>query len=288
MFNFSNINSKIQSIVDAINENSNKLNSRVDMIYENNERLKSRIDELDKSIAHHFGNENKIITQLIEMEDKRDLLSKDIKTILYQHMERLEFIREELMFEFRVKTDTLKDRNNTKIESLVLNNEKYENQNLRRINVGCGHVQPEGYINVDARQLPGIDVICDAGNLFFDDQSLDEIYSAHLIEHFTEVELSRVILPNWLSKLKKGGVLRIVTPDANSMINDYVQGIMSFEDLRKVTYGAQDYEGDFHYNMFSVDYLIDILSNVGFTNVELIEDNRRNGLCREMELIAVR
>ncbi|MDA8519144.1 hypothetical protein NNO03_22495, partial [Citrobacter sp. Igbk 16] len=151
-----------------------------------------------------------------------------------------------------------------------------------------GHVQPEGYINVDARQLPGIDVICDAGNLFFDDQSLDEIYSAHLIEHFTEVELSRVILPNWLSKLKKGGVLRIVTPDANSMINDYVQGIMSFEDLRKVTYGAQDYEGDFHYNMFSVDYLIDILSNVGFTNVELIEDNRRNGLCREMELIAVR
>lgn len=71
------------------------------------------------------------------------------------------------------------------------------------------------------------------------------------------------------------------------MMNDFSQGEMTFDDLRKVTYGSQDYEGDFHYNMFSVESLTNILIQAGFKRVELIEDNRKNGLCREMELIAI-
>jgi hypothetical protein len=70
------------------------------------------------------------------------------------------------------------------------------------------------------------------------------------------------------------------------MINDYINGEMPFEDLRKVTFGAQDYEGDFHYNMYSISTLTELLNKAGFHDITVIEDNRKNGLCREMEVIA--
>lgn len=202
---------------------------------------------------------------------------------------RMEFIREEMMFEMRLKTDTLTDKKDfNKINKRTISDDKFLKLGIRKINLGCGHVQPEGYINVDARELPGVDVVTSADDLLFDDNILEEIYAAHLIEHFTELELKRKIFPHWLKKIRPGGKLRLVTPDADSMIRDYIAGEMTFEALRKVTYGAQDYEGDFHYTMFSVNSLKELLINAGFEKIELIEDNRRNGLCREMELVAVK
>jgi len=201
--------------------------------------------------------------------------------------DRLEFVREEIMFELRLKTGTLKDKDSAKkIETKIISSVKIDSPGPKRINLGCGHVQPDGYINVDARELPGVDVVSGANELTFEDDSLDEIYTSHLIEHFTELELTHLIFPHWFIKLKPSGVLRLITPDANSMFKDYVEGNMSFEDLRKVTYGAQDYEGDFHYTMFTPESLKNMLLKIGFKEVLLIEDNRKNGLCREMEILA--
>lgn len=226
--------------------------------------------------------------------DSLDLINKNTNSLIEDHIDeqlnkvtdRLEFVREELLFELRVKTGSFKDNTNQdKIKARILNSSKLD-AGIKRINIGCGHIQPEGYINVDAREIPGVDIISSAGELPFENNLLDEIYCSHLIEHFTELELRRVILPHWWQKLNSKGILRITVPDAQSMMNAYMNGEMSFEDLRKVTYGAQDYEGDFHYTMFTVASLKELLTNAGFSHVELVEDNRINGLCREMELIA--
>jgi predicted SAM-dependent methyltransferase len=202
---------------------------------------------------------------------------------------RLEFVRAETMFEMRAMMDggrreigyrasaetRIKDK--TKVEAAIAAG------NLR-LNVGCGHVPLDGFVNVDGRDLPGVDVVADATAIPFDPGSVREIHSSHLLEHVPVEHFRRVLLPHWKSLLAAGGVLRSVVPDAEGMIADYVAGTMSFDDLREVTYGLQEYEGDFHFNMFSRDMLKAMISEAGFEDVEYAFVNRKNGKCRDMEI----
>jgi len=280
------IKDKYNYIIDIISGLESKVTSLDDKMLLMDTKVES-LNQKIELIGEKLGEENNELNKINVVEANKNNIV--IEQLLHTLQDRLEFVREEFMFELRLKTKTLTDRDNKKeIEPKILSSNKFDNLGLRKINIGCGHIQPEGYINIDARELPGVDVICSASDLVFDDETLEEIYAAHLIEHFTELELSRVIFPHWYKKLKNGGVIKLVTPDADSMIKDYVSGAMSFDDLRKVTYGAQDYEGDFHYIMFSVDSLKKMLIDAGFTNVTLVEDNRKNGLCREMEIFAIK
>ena len=45
------------------------------------------------------------------------------------------------------------------------------------------------------RDLPGVDVVAKAGDLPFEPGSVDEIYSAHLLEHFPQEAMRRRLLP---------------------------------------------------------------------------------------------
>ena len=55
-----------------------------------------------------------------------------------------------------------------------------------------------------------------------------------------------------------------------------------------MTFGEQEYAGDFHFNMFSQESLRELLSAAGFVNIEMVEVGRRNGVCYEMEIAAER
>ncbi|MHC5719200.1 MAG: class I SAM-dependent methyltransferase, partial [Nostoc sp.] len=156
------------------------------------------------------------------------------------------------------------------------------------LNLGCGHIIMQDYINVDQRGLNGVDVIADIGNLPFEKGTVAEIYNAHVIEHFTEYEIINHILSYWYELLKTGGKMVIVCPDAKSMIVDYVNGQLSWDNLRKVTYGSQDYQGNYHYNMYTPEALSQILSACGFKDIKVVETKRVNGLCYEMEIHAVK
>jgi predicted SAM-dependent methyltransferase len=264
----------------AVLETLNDLNGKIETLGQEVKGLKA-LQEVEPVVE---SPNNLVVSRSDLVEQKEGILQID--NAVHNVADRLEFVREELMFELRVKTGSFKDKTETvNIESKVLSSDKYDS-GIRRINVGCGHVQIDGYINVDAREIPGVDIISSASELPFKDGELEEIYCAHLAEHFTELELKKIILPHWFSKIREGGQLHIVVPDAHSMIKDYIAGEMSFEDLRKVTYGAQDYEGDFHYTMFTTDSLTQLLIEAGFDSASVVEDNRKNGLCREMELIA--
>lgn len=204
---------------------------------------------------------------------------------------RLEFIRRELMFEMRYGGGQ-DVRGNARTESLpkIIEPDIVDvaRKSGLRLNVGCGHIQPEGYVNVDLRELPGIHILAEAGRLPFGPEEIQEIYAAHLLEHFPEEQLRRRILPHWSNLLVKGGELRVVVPDAEAMIKNYVAGTYPYDDLREVIYGAQDYDGDFHYNMFTPEHLVRLLSEAGLEDVVLVESGRQNGRCYEFELRARR
>jgi hypothetical protein len=173
------------------------------------------------------------------------------------------------------------------IEPQILNPEKLGSRPLR-LNVGCGNLTFPDHVNVDGRPLEGVDIVADVRNVPVEPGSVDEIYNAHVVEHFPVQELERVVLPHWVSLLRSGGVVRTVAPDAPAMIDAYGRGEMTFEELRVVTYGEQEYDGDFHFAMYSPDSLAAVMKAAGLTDVQVVATGRPNGLSLEMELTGVR
>jgi hypothetical protein len=157
-----------------------------------------------------------------------------------------------------------------------------------RINLGCGHLPLEDYVNVDRRDLPGVDIVAEAGNLPLAAGSVREIFSAHMLEHFSQEELRRRLLPYWYDLLAARGVFRAVVPDGEAMLTALAAATYPFEDFREVLFGAQDYDGDFHYNLFTPDSLCRLLQAAGYRNIKVLARGRRNGKCYEFEVAALR
>jgi hypothetical protein len=200
---------------------------------------------------------------------------------------RGEFIRNEVLFEARYGG---REKGMASVsESKVMAPDKLAKAGSEiRLNLGCGHIPMEGYLNVDGRPLEGVDIVAEVGDLPFETATVTQIHSAHLLEHFPVEELRRRLLPYWFDLLLPGGTFTAVVPDPETMIDEYVARRFSFEDLRLVTFGEQEYEGDFHFNMFSKDSLKNLLGEAGFSDVRIVESGRRNGACYEMEVAARR
>lgn len=227
---------------------------------------------------------------------QRDALAHAQKRIdelgeaLQEQQSRTEFVRREILFETRYGAGTRQGHPFVaESQPKILATEKLaQSGNIIRLNLGCGHLPIEGYLNVDGRELPGVDIVAEVGDLPFDSGTVSQIHSAHLLEHFPVEELSRRLLPYWFDLLLPGGRFTAVVPDAETMLQEHAEGRLTFDELRLVTFGEQEYAGDFHFNMFSHSSLCDLLSAVGFVDVEMVEIGRRNGVCYEMEIAAHR
>jgi len=203
--------------------------------------------------------------------------------------QRLEFVRAETLFAVQNQSHKayMFDHTSSELDPKVKNNQKLETMSQAKeikINIGCGHVFLNDYLNVDFRELPGVDIIADLGKIPFAENTIAEIYSSHVLEHFPKQTLLNSLMPYWISLLRPEGIFRAVVPDTEAMIAAFANKKMSFEDLREVTFGLQEYEGDFHYNMFSKQSLIDLLTQYGLSNIAFTFTDRKNGKCFDMEI----
>jgi len=135
-----------------------------------------------------------------------------------------------------------------------------------KLHLGCGSRFIPGYTHIDAVPFTHVDHVTAVDQLgFLKSESVDLVYSAHVLEHFTRSHLP-VVLKEWNRVLKKGGVLRISVPNFQSIIEIY-EKTKNLNDVIGPLFGRQDYLYNFHYNVFDMDALSNVLSEAGFSNI---------------------
>jgi predicted SAM-dependent methyltransferase len=84
---------------------------------------------------------------------------------------------------------------------------------MPKLNLGCADDgQLEGYINLDLnKDLPNV-LAANALYLPFKDNSMDEIYASHFLEHLTPIELDYELV-ECRRVLKPKGLFHIIVPD---------------------------------------------------------------------------
>lgn len=146
--------------------------------------------------------------------------------------------------------------------------ESWDMAPLKRVHLGCGsHVIP-GFVNVDSRALPGVDVVSEIGDLsFLEDESCEVIYASHVLEHLATAEVAP-FLARCRAKLAPGGRLLVAVPDLEAIFRHHLADPRVFgPDPKAVVgylYGGQDYPQNFHRTGFTYDILAGELARAGF------------------------
>ena len=151
-----------------------------------------------------------------------------------------------------------------------------------KIELGSAQKRMEGWLTMDLD--PNSDLCMDLSKpLPFPDNCVEEIYSSHLLEHFSFPDPMLNLLSECYRVLKPGGVFKIAVPDARIYIESYEKPDQ-FDPAKYCLYTpAYHYHSkiDFinyiaymdghHRYLFDNENLPIIIANIGFENVKLRE-----------------
>tara|TARA_B100000900_G_scaffold413752_1_gene438482 strand:+ start:1357 stop:2007 length:651 start_codon:yes stop_codon:yes gene_type:complete len=185
----------------------------------------------------------------------------------------------------------------------------------KRVNIGCGTNPAEGWINMDnslaiklanspfiyrlakllkllnSSQIDNIEwnrnnsiQFADATkNLPFEENSIECIYTSHMLEHLSR-EGACIFLNEAYRSLKNGGVLRIAIPDINIHINEYISNKDADLFMEQILVEAPKVDtikqklqlfltGYRHHQwMYDGNSLCKLLNSVGFKSVQVCTD----------------
>ena len=189
----------------------------------------------------------------------------------------------------------------------------YTLKNSRYVNIGCGASPIQGWINYDFDKfiffakinmirllLKQFYFIPDDYKIFMDqvikydicfanageyipekDCSVDVLYSSHMLEHLDQSETD-IFMKESKRILVSGGVIRIIVPDFDILINDYSvnNNPQNFVDnsclvgekpkslIKKLQYLIQGH--GWHYSMYNKKTLIALFKKYDFNEIKII------------------
>jgi predicted SAM-dependent methyltransferase len=136
-----------------------------------------------------------------------------------------------------------------------------------KLNIGCGGKRIKGYTGIDAHNTPAADIVAKAWELpMIKSNSVDEIYTSHMVEHLTPGEF-RKSLTEWKRVLKPGGSLVIRCPNFELYVREWLEGDYDYRWGWGITnlLGHQHRgPGMLNRNAFTVQRLSKILKSAGF------------------------
>lgn len=115
------------------------------------------------------------------------------------------------------------------------------------LSLGCGESFWKNHVNIDIRDLPNVDLVCDVRNLPYDDNFVDNITALDVVEHFGTHEW-RDMIRHWVSKLKVGGSLNFRVPDIRNAVEVHKD---NDNYLIRLLFGGQEYKTNFHKTGFT-------------------------------------
>jgi predicted SAM-dependent methyltransferase len=144
-----------------------------------------------------------------------------------------------------------------------------------RLNLGCGEVRLEGFVNVDALDGPAVDAVANlAEPLPFEDAAAELVYASHVLEHFPTDEVP-ARLADWRRVLAPGGLLLVAVPDLDVIARRLVDTAGWFTPPHNpwlgAIFGGQKNEYDFHKTGFTGPWLAYLLANAGFGSIERVD-----------------
>lgn len=152
-----------------------------------------------------------------------------------------------------------------------------------KLNIGCGKIKYEGWINIDID--PGADLVIDARKgLPFEENSVDIVYNEHFLEHLTFEDSSKLLREIYRC-LKKGGVVRTATPDLDYIVQKYGEDWKDQDWLQTSHYDFIKTKGNMintsfraweHKYLFNEEDLRNHLLNAGFKFVKKCDMNQSN------------
>lgn len=142
-----------------------------------------------------------------------------------------------------------------------------------RLHIG-GKERKRGWKILDVEARPEVDFVGDVRNLSgFADQSCNEIYCSHVLEHVAMADMAAT-LAELHRILVKGGKLLVSVPDLDMLAwllqnRDYEPATRFM--IMKTLFGGQTNEHDFHRIGLNFEFMVDFLKSAGFSEVEQVE-----------------
>lgn len=140
---------------------------------------------------------------------------------------------------------------------------------MLNLNLGCGREKIEGCINIDCEESCKPDLVHDftKAPLPYEDESVDEVYMFHVIEHIRKPfhpyifrEIARV--------LKKDGVFYLSFPEFTKCVDRWRQNYKGDRKFWEATiFGRQMYPSDYHICIMDVTEVTQVLFECGFEHI---------------------
>jgi predicted SAM-dependent methyltransferase len=154
-----------------------------------------------------------------------------------------------------------------------------------KLHLGCGDMILPGFMNCDLYS-PQAQVKCDVMHLPYEDDSIEVIYNAHLIEHFDFFEAYH-LLAEWKRVLIPGGILAVETPNFEALCKALVEApehdrVYLYDQF----FGKPWVPGHAHKFLYTPAQLWGTLKNAGFNNIVTVPALRYIGMekiCQRME-----
>jgi predicted SAM-dependent methyltransferase len=144
-----------------------------------------------------------------------------------------------------------------------------------RLNIGGTSAKP-GWKVFNAVPGPDVDYVGNCIDLSrFDDNSIDEVYASHILEHLGYQEELPMALGHFHRVLKPGGTLRISVPDLATLCRLYLNpewDAAGSREIMRTIYGHQIDQYDFNKVGFSWDSLQQYLQRAGFRDIARVQE----------------
>lgn len=139
-------------------------------------------------------------------------------------------------------------------------------EKMLKLNLGCGEDIRSEYVNVDVRELVGVDVVADIRDLPFEDGSAEEVLLKDVLEHFAD---PACVLEECARVLRDGGEIWVQVPDWEKVSDEEFWKNTPFWRTERRVCGGQDNEHDQHKSLYTEENLIERMEDAGFVAVEV-------------------